>query len=97
MFKIQQLSRKKKNINALKAIESDTSGSINAQAALKNKEIFRKQLQSEARKVYNAYKEEAVNYYRDNLLDKDKKTMAENELIRGTNDILKTLEGINTN
>ena len=91
-----QLSRKKENINALKAIESDTSGSIDAQAALKNKEIFRKQLQSEVRKVYNAYKEEAVKYYEDNLLDKDKKTMAENELRRGTNDILKTLEGINT-
>ena len=92
-----QLSRKKENINALKAIESDTSGSIDAQAALKNKEIFRKQLQSEAREVYRAYKKAAVDYYRDNLLDKDKKTMAENELIRGTNDILKTLEGINTN
>ena len=91
-----QLSRKKENINALKVIESDTSGSIDAQATLKKKQIIRKELQSEARKVYNAYKEAAVQYYRDNLLDENKKIQALNELRRGSNDILKTLEGINT-
>ena len=92
-----QLSRKKQNIELLNVIESDTSGSIDAQATLKKKQLFLKQLQAETRKFANAYKEAAVEYYRENLLDKDKKTMAENELRRGTNDILKTLEGINPN
>ena len=92
-----ELSRRKKNIEMLKIIESDTSGSIDAQATLKKKQLFLKELQSEARKIYSAYKEAAVEYYRENLLDEDKKTMAENELRRGTNDILKTLEGINLN
>ena len=92
-----QLSRKKQNIELLKIIESDTSGSIDAQATLKKKQLFLKQLQAETRKFANAYKEAAVEYYRENLLDKEKKTMAENELRRGTNDILKTLEGINPN
>jgi len=92
-----ELSRRKKNIEILKLIESDTSGSIDAQATLKKKQQFLKELQSEARKIYSAYKEAAVEYYKENLLDEDKKTMAENELRRGTNDILKTLEGINTN
>ena len=92
-----ELSRRKKNIEMLKLIESDTSGSIDAQATLKKKQLFLKELQSEARNIYQAYKEAAVDYYRENLLDKEKKTMAENELRRGTNDILKTLEGINTN
>jgi len=92
-----ELSRRKKNIEMLKLIESDTSGSIDAQATLKKKQLFLKELQSEARKIYSAYKEAAVEYYKENLLDEDKKTMAENELRRGTNDILKTLEGINLN
>ena len=92
-----ELSRRKKNIEMLKLIESDTSGSIDAQATLKKKQLFLKELQSEARNVYRAYKEAAVDYYKENLLDEDKKTMAENELRRGTNDILKTLEGINLN
>ena len=92
-----ELSRRKKNIEMLKLIESDTSGSIDAQATLKKKQLFLKELQKEARKIYSAYKEAAVEYYKENLLDKDKKTMAENELRRGTNDILKTLEGINLN
>ena len=92
-----ELSRKKKNIEMLRLIESDTSGSIDAQATLKKKQLFLKELQSEARKIYSAYKEAAVEYYKENLLDEDKKTMAENELRRGTNDILKTLEGINLN
>ena len=92
-----QLSRKKQNIELLKIIESDTSGSIDAQATLKKKQLFLKQLQAETRKFANAYKEAAVEYYRENLLDEEKKTMAKNELRRGTNDILKTLEGINPN
>jgi len=92
-----QLSRKKQNIELLKIIESDTSGSIDAQANLKKKQLFLKQLQAETRKFANSYKEAAVEYYKKNLLDEDKKTMAENELRRGTNDILKTLEGINLN
>jgi len=92
-----KLSRKKENIEKLKIIESDFSGSIDAQATLKKKQLFLQELQKEARNVYRAYKEAAVDYYRENLLDKEKKTMAENELRRGTNDILKTLEGINPN
>ena len=76
---ILEFSRDKKNIKALKYLESDDSGAIDAQANLKNKDKVRKELQKQVSDIYKVYKKAAVKYYEEFILDPKLKKQAENE------------------
>ena len=89
---IIELSRNKKNIGALKQLESDSTGSIDAQALLTRKKIIKAELQRPVRKLWKDYKEIAVEYYKEYVMDKKKKTMAENENVRAKKDIIPIFE-----
>ncbi len=89
---ILKLARDKDNLKALAIIESDDSGAIDAQATLKRKDFLRKQLQKDVRNIYRAYKQAAVQYYKDNYLDPEKKAAMENEVRRSNKDIMDILE-----
>jgi hypothetical protein len=89
---ILKLAKDKDNLKALAIIESDDSGAIDAQATLKRKDFLRKQLQKDARNIYRAYKQAAVQYYKDNYLDPEKKAAMENEVRRSNKDIMDILE-----
>jgi len=89
---ILKLAENKENLEILEFIERDDSGSIDAQATLKRKDFLRKKLQSDARKVYRTYVQAAVQYYKDNYLDPEKKTAMENEVRRSNKDIMDVLE-----
>ena len=91
---ILQLSREKTNIKALKELESDSSGGIDAQGILKRKEIIRAELQKPVRKLWKDYKKVAVEYYREYIMDKKIKSMAENENRRAIEDIIPLFENI---
>jgi hypothetical protein len=94
---ILELSRDKTNIKALKYLESDDSGAIDAQANLKNKDKVRKELQKKVRDIYKVYKEAAIEYYKEFILDPELKTKAENETIRANKDIMRILDPIMDN
>ena len=85
---IIELSRNKKNIAALKQLESDSTGSIDAQALLTRKKIIKTELQKPVKKLWKDYKKIAVEYYREYVMDKKTKTMAENENTRAKKDII---------
>ena len=92
---ILELAKNKENLKALEIIESDTSGSIDAQATLKRKTFFKMKLQEEIRSLFGKYKAAAVEYYIENLLDPEKKKAAINEVRRSNkdaNDIMNLLE-----
>jgi len=85
---IIELSRNKKNIAALKQLESDSTGSIDAQALLTRKKIIKTELQKPVKKLWKDYKRIAVEYYKEYVMDKKTKTMAENENTRAKKDII---------
>ena len=89
---ILKLAKDKGNLKALAIIESDDSGSIDAQATLKRKDRIRKELQKDVRDIYRAYKQAAVQYYKDNYLDPEKNAAMKNEVRRSITDIMDTLE-----
>ena len=91
---ILELSRDKKNIKALKYLESDDSGSIDAQATLKNKDKIRKELQKKVRDIYKVYKKAAIEYYKEFILDPELKKQAENETRRANEDIMRIINPI---
>ena len=94
---ILEFSRDKKNIKALKYLESDDSGAIDAQATLKNKDKIRKELQKKVRDIYKVYKEAAIEYYKEFILDPELKKQAENETRRANADIMRILDPIMDN
>ena len=94
---ILELSRDKTNIKALKYLESDDSGAIDAQATLKNKDKIRKELQKQASNIYKVYKEAAIEYYKEFILDPELKKQAENETRRANQDIMRILDPIMDN
>tara|TARA_B000000557_G_scaffold68064_2_gene53630 strand:+ start:607 stop:4821 length:4215 start_codon:yes stop_codon:yes gene_type:complete len=94
---ILELSRNKNNIKALKFLEADRSGGIDAQGMLTRKEIIRTELQTPVRKFWKDYKEVAVEYYKEYIMDKKIKTMAENENRRANEDIMQILENFSGN
>ena len=94
---ILELSRDKTNIKALKYLESDDSGAIDAQATLKNKDKIRKELQKQASNIYKVYKEAAIEYYKEFILDPELKKQAENETRRANADIMRILDPIMDN
>ena len=89
---ILELSRDKTNIKALKYLESDDSGAIDAQANLKNKNKIRKELQKKVRDIYKVYKEAAIEYYKEFILDPELKKQAENETTRANEDIIRIIK-----
>tara|TARA_Y100001973_G_C5128960_1_gene296682 strand:- start:45 stop:1034 length:990 start_codon:yes stop_codon:yes gene_type:complete len=89
---ILKLATNKENLKALEIIERDDSGSIDAQATLKRKDFLRKKLQEQVRRTFNLYKKQAVEYYKQNYLDPEKKAQMENEVRRSNKDILDVLE-----
>ena len=91
---ILEFSRDKKNIKALKYLESDDSGAIDAQANLKNKDKVRKELQKQVRDIYKVYKKAAVKYYEEFILDPELKKQAENETTRANEDIMRIINPI---
>jgi len=91
---ILELSRDKTNIKALKYLESDDSGAIDAQATLKNKDKIRKELQKKVRDIYKVYKEAAIEYYKEFILDPELKKQAENETRRANEDIMRIINPI---
>tara|TARA_B100002019_G_scaffold293204_1_gene319343 strand:- start:1693 stop:6462 length:4770 start_codon:yes stop_codon:yes gene_type:complete len=91
---ILELSRDKTNIKALKYLESDDSGAIDAQATLKNKDKIRKELQKKVRDIYKVYKEVAIEYYKEFILDPELKKQAENETRRANEDIMRIINPI---
>ena len=95
--RILELSRNKKNIKALKFLEADRSGGIDAQGMLTRKKIIRTELQTPVRKFWKDYKEVAVEYYKEYIMDKKIKTMAENENRRANEDIMQILENFSEN
>jgi len=92
---ILEFSRDKKNIKALKYLESDDSGAIDAQANLKNKDKVRKELQKQVSDIYKIYKKAAVKYYEEFILDPELKKQAENETTRANEDIMRIINPIN--
>ena len=94
---ILELSRNKNNIKALKFLEADRSGGIDAQGMLTRKEIIRTELQTPVRKFWKDYKKVAVEYYKEYIMDKKIKTMAENENRRANEDFKKILENFPKN
>ena len=91
---ILELSRDKKNIKALRYLESDDSGSIDAQATLKNKNKIRKELQKKVKDIYKVYKKVAIEYYKEFILDPELKKQAENETRRANEDIMRVISPI---
>ena len=91
---ILELSRDKTNIKALKYLESDDSGAIDAQATLKNKDKIRKELQKQVKDIYKVYKEAAIEYYKEFILDPELKKQAENETRRANEDIMRIINPI---
>ena len=91
---ILELSRDKTNIKALKYLESDDSGAIDAQANLKNKDKVRKELQKKVRDIYKVYKKAAIEYYKEFILDPELKKQAENETRRANEDIMRIINPI---
>ena len=91
---ILEFSRDKKNIKALKYLESDDSGAIDAQANLKNKDKVRKELQKQVSDIYKIYKKAAVKYYEEFILDPELKKQAENETTRANEDIMRIINPI---
>jgi len=91
---ILEFSRDKKNIKALKYLESDDSGAIDAQANLKNKDKVRKELQKQVSDIYKVYKKAAVKYYEEFILDPKLKKQAENETTRANEDIMRIINPI---
>jgi len=91
---ILELSRDKTNIKALKYLESDDSGAIDAQANLKNKDKVRKELQKQVRDIYKVYKKAAIEYYKEFILDPELKKQAENETRRANEDIMRIINPI---
>ena len=91
---ILELSRDKTNIKALKYLESDDSGAIDAQATLKNKNKIRKELQKKVRDIYKVYKDAAIEYYKEFILDPELKKQAENETRRANEDIIRIINPI---
>ena len=91
---ILELSRDKTNIKALKYLESDDSGAIDAQATLKNKDKIRKELQKKVRDIYKVYKKAAIEYYKEFILDPELKKQAENETRRANEDIMRIINPI---
>jgi len=91
---ILELSRDKKNIKALKYLESDDSGAIDAQANLKNKDKVRKELQKQVGDIYKIYKKAAIEYYKEFILDPELKKQAENETTRANEDIMRIINPI---
>ena len=91
---ILEFSRDKKNIRALKYLESDDSGAIDAQANLKNKDKIRKELQKQVRDIYKVYKKAAIEYYKEFILDPELKNQAENETRRANEDIMRIINPI---
>jgi len=94
---ILELSRNKNNIKALKELEADRSGGIDAQGMLTRKEIIRKELQLPVRTFWKDYKKVAVEYYKEYIMDKKIKSMAENENRRAYEDIIPILENFSGN
>ena len=94
---ILELSRNKNNIKALKELEADSSGGIDAQGMLTRKEIIRKELQQPVRTFWKDYKKVAVEYYKEYIMDKKIKSMAENENRRAYEDIIPILENFSGN
>jgi hypothetical protein len=94
---ILELSRNKNNIKALKELEADRSGNIDAQGMLTRKEIIRKELQQPVRTFWKDYKKVAVEYYKEYIMDKKIKSMAENENRRAYEDIIPILENFSGN
>ena len=92
---ILEFSRDKENIKALKYLESDDSGAIDAQANLKNKDKVRKKLQKQVSDIYKVYKKAAVEYYEEFILDPELKKQAENETTRASEDIMRIINPIN--
>ena len=91
---ILEFSRDKTNIKALKYLESDDSGAIDAQANLKNKDKVRKELQKQVSDIYKIYKKAAVKYYEEFILDPELKKQAENETTRANEDIMRIINPI---
>jgi len=91
---ILEFSRNKENIKALKYLESDDSGAIDAQANLKNKDKVRKKLQKQVSDIYKVYKKAAVEYYEEFILDPELKKQAENETRRANEDIMRIINPI---
>ena len=89
---ILKLATNKDNLKALEVIERDDSGSIDAQATLKRKNFLRAKLQKDVRDIFRVYRKQAVEYYKENYLDPEKKIQMENELRRSNKDILDVLE-----
>ena len=76
----------------MKYLESDDSGAIDAQANLKNKNKIRKELQKKVRDIYKVYKEAAIEYYKEFILDPELKKQAENETTRANEDIIRIIK-----
>ena len=61
------------------------------------KEIIRKELQQPVRTFWKDYKKVAVEYYKEYIMDKKIKSMAENENRRANEDIIQILENFSGN
>ena len=64
---------------------------------LTRKEIIRKELQQPVRTFWKDYKKVAVEYYKEYIMDKKIKSMAENENRRAYEDIIPIFEDFSGN